>query len=295
MRVLCFGSLNIDYVYAVPHFTGAGETLAATARHTFPGGKGLNQSVAMARAGLEVWHAGAVGKDGGFLTELLMQEGVRTECVTVLPEVPTGHAVIQTEPGGNNCILLYGGANRAVTEEMADEVLRHFGAGDLLVLQNEISALGHIIAAGKARGMTVVLNPSPMDDTIAALPLENVDLILLNEVEAGQLSGQTVTAENAAEAADELRRRFPTADIVLTLGAQGAVYAGSESFSIPAVPVDAVDTTAAGDTFTGYFLAGIAGGLTPRAAMERAAKAAAIACTRPGAAPSIPRAAEVDG
>lgn len=295
MRVLCFGSLNIDYVYAVPHFTGAGETLAATARHTFPGGKGLNQSVAMARAGLEVWHAGAVGTDGGFLTELLAREGVRTDHIAVLPEVPTGHAVIQTEPGGNNCILLYGGANRAVTEEFADAVLSRFGQGDLLVLQNEISALSHIIAAGKARGMTVVLNPSPLDENIGKLPLESVDLFLLNEVEAGQLSGQTVTAENAAAAAAELRRHFPEADIVLTLGAQGAVYAGSECFRIPAVQVAAVDTTAAGDTFTGYFLAGIAEGLTPRAAMERAAKAAAIACTRPGAAPSVPYAAEVDG
>ena len=139
MKVLCFGSLNIDYVYHVPHFAGGGETLAAASLSRFSGGKGLNQSIALARAGLEVRHAGAVGRDGLFLLEELREAGVRTESVEVLEDARTGHAIIQRTPSGENCILLYGGANRRITREQIDRVLSDFGPGDALALQNETS------------------------------------------------------------------------------------------------------------------------------------------------------------
>lgn len=135
MRVLSFGSLNIDYVYEVPRFVGGGETLPALSLRRFSGGKGLNQSVALARAGLEVRHAGAVGRDGLFLLEELRAAGADTRYVEVLEDVSTGHAVIQRTPAGENCILLYGGANRRITREHIDRVLSDFGPGDALVLQ----------------------------------------------------------------------------------------------------------------------------------------------------------------
>ncbi len=290
MRALCFGSLNIDYVYAVPRFVAAGETLAASVLETFSGGKGLNQSVALARAGLETYHAGAVGTDGAFLVDELRAAGVHTEAVETLASVRTGHAIIQRDGAGENCILLYGGANRAVTREQIDRTLAAFGAGDLVVLQNEISELGYLAQAAKARGMTVALNPSPMDEG-ARGALACADYLLLNETEAALLLAGDMPRETA-DAAPLLRERFPAA-VVLTLGARGSVYADGETLlTQEAFPVRAVDTTGAGDAFTGSFLAGMAEGRGAAWSLRFASAAAALAVTRPGAAPSIPTRAE---
>lgn len=303
MRVLCFGSLNIDYTYRVDHFVKKGETLASDSLHVFSGGKGLNQSIALARAGLSVCHAGAVGEDGGFLLDVLSQSGVDTENIAVLKDIRTGNAIIQNDRDGDNCILLYGGANQAVTREHVDQVLARFGAGDYLVLQNEISEIPYIVEKAHGIGMKIVLNPSPMNEKIREIPLEFVDYFLLNEVEAGQILGKEAVTGAGVKAgggvdgealAAELLARFPDAAVVLTLGSDGSVYADkNERFFQPAYPVETVDTTAAGDTFTGYFLAGILAGRTVRAAMDLAARAASIAVTRRGAAPSIPAIDEV--
>lgn len=303
MRVLCFGSLNIDYTYRVDHFVKKGETLASDSLHVFSGGKGLNQSIALARAGLSVCHAGAVGEDGGFLLDVLSQSGVDTENIAVLKDIRTGNAIIQNDRDGDNCILLYGGANQAVTREHVDQVLARFGSGDYLVLQNEISEIPYIVEKAHGIGMKIVLNPSPMNEKIREIPLEFVDYFLLNEVEAGQLLGKEAVAGADVKAgggvdgealAAELLARFPDAAVVLTLGSDGSVYADkNERFFQPAYPVETVDTTAAGDTFTGYFLAGILAGRTVRAAMDLAARAASITVTRRGAAPSIPAIDEV--
>ena len=153
MKVLCFGSLNIDYVYDVPHFVQGGETLASRSLHAYTGGKGLNQSVALARAGLEVYHAGAIGPDGEFLLELLREAGVNTEHVERLTDVRTGHAIIQKNEKGDNCILLYGGANRSITRQQIDRTLAGFSGGDALVLQNEISELPYLVERAKAAGI----------------------------------------------------------------------------------------------------------------------------------------------
>ena len=292
MKVLCFGSLNIDYTYRVSHFVRQGETLAAESLQVFSGGKGLNQAVALARAGAETWMAGAVGEDGRFLLEELAAAGVRTDHVCVLQQERTGNAIIQNDRAGDNCILLYGGAKRAVAEAQVDAVLQHFGAGDWLLLQNEINQLPYIMRQAHARGMKIAFNPSPMEARVLEYPLESVGLFLLNRVEAAQLAGTDGADEQALLA--DLRGRFSRAAVVLTLGADGAVYTdGAETVQQAAYPVQAVDTTAAGDTFTGFFLAARMRGEGAPRAMELASRAAAIAVTRRGAAPSIPTFAEV--
>ena len=293
MKVLCFGSLNIDYTYKVEHFVQKGETISSQSLQVFSGGKGLNQSIALAKAGADTSHAGAIGTDGRFLLEQMEAAGVNTEHVAVLEDVRSGNAIIQNDREGDNCIILYGGANQAITREQADSVIGSFAPGDYIVLQNEINELAYIMEKAHERGMKVILNPSPMDEKIKALPLDYVDYFLLNEVEAGQI---LETDETDGEIlADRLLERFPGAAIVLTLGSKGSIYAdGKQKIRQQAYRVKAVDTTAAGDTFTGYFIAETASGQTPEKAMDLASRASAIAVTRAGAAPSIPLRKEVE-
>lgn len=292
MRVLNFGSLNIDNVYKVDHIAAKGETLSSESLRHFSGGKGLNQSIALSRAGVPVWHAGCIGTDGRFLLEELQASGVHTEYISVLEDIPTGHAVIQNSRDGDNCILLFGGSNQAVTGEQADRVLNDFSAGDILVLQNEISELPYIMRRAYEKGMVIALNPSPMNEKVYGLPLDYVNIILLNEVEAAQILHEEPASE------ERLIRRlpdvFPGAEIILTLGSQGSVYLHkNDVIRQKAYPVNAVDTTAAGDTFTGYYLAGMIKGYSPAKSLDLAARAAAIAVTREGASPSIPLLEEV--
>lgn len=201
MKVLNFGSLNIDYTYQVDHFVRAGETMSSESLQVFSGGKGLNQSIALSKAGADVWHAGAVGAgDGDFLIEQMKKAGVHTELIEHL-DGQTGHAIIQKDPAGQNCILLYGGANQRITKEMVDRVLTQFEADDFLILQNEISEIGYIMEKAHEKGMKIVLNPSPMNAKILSYPLEYVDYFLLNEVEASDICG--IEATKDPQAADE--------------------------------------------------------------------------------------------
>lgn len=296
MKVLCFGSLNIDYTYKVDHFVKKGETLSSDSLQVFSGGKGLNQSIALAKAGVDTYHAGAIGEDGRFLLKQLEDAGVNTDCVAKLDEVRTGNAIIQNDREGDNCILLYGGANQAITKEQVDKVLARFESGDFIVLQNEINELAYIVEQAHERGLKIVLNPSPMNDKIRALPLEYVDYFLLNEIEAGQILGQdTKDGFEGEKLASALLQKFPSSAIVLTMGGDGSIYMDAkETVLQPVYKVKAVDTTAAGDTFTGFFIGGILRGLAVREAMDMASRAAAIAVTRQGAAPSIPVLQEVE-
>lgn len=290
MKVLCFGSLNIDYVYQVPHFVQPGETLSARSFAIHCGGKGLNQSVALARAGLTVCHAGKIGEDGRFLMARLAEDGVDTRHVQVASGV-TGHAIIQVSPAGENCILLHGGNNLNVNEADRHAVFQDFGPGDVLLIQNEVNDPAALIQAAKARGMQVMMNPAPMDERVAALPLDQVDLLILNEIEGEALTGQAAPADMATQ----LRRRNPQGAVLITVGAEGAWYfQGDEAIHQAACPVKAVDTTAAGDTFTGFFAAGMLEGLPPAEALALAAKAAALCVTRPGAADAIPHRNELN-
>ncbi|MBQ5422033.1 MAG: ribokinase [Clostridium sp.] len=295
MKVLCFGSLNIDYTYQVDHFVKKGETLSSDGLAVYTGGKGLNQSLALARAGADVTLAGAIGKDGLFLLDTLKEGGVDTSCVKVLEEERTGNAIIQNDREGDNCILLYGGANQKITREMADEVLGRFSAGDFLLLQNEINELPYIMERAHAAGMHIVLNPSPMNAKILSLPLSCVDYFLLNEGEAAGILGVGAADCGYEELLQGLKKQFPEARVVMTVGGDGSFYADKVSVRHQeAYRVKAQDTTAAGDTYTGYFIASLLAQKTPEEAMERASKASAICVTRKGAAPSIPTPEEVE-
>lgn len=293
MKVLNFGSLNVDYVYRVDHILVRGETLLAEDRNVYAGGKGLNQSVALGKAGLEVCHAGNIGQEGTFLLDVLQSANVNTDLVRVRTDMPGGHTVIQNDKGGDNCILLFGGANQSVTEEQIDEVLSHFEAGDYIVLQNEVNLLAEIMRKAHEKGMKIVLNPSPINDQISTLPLDFVDYFFVNEIEAGLLT-ETKSREGK-DLIPAIQKTFPKARVILTLGSAGSCYLEGETvISQDIYRVKTVDTTAAGDTFSGYFMAGILRGDSPAEALKLAAKAAAIAVSRKGAAPSIPTMQEVE-
>lgn len=290
ISILNFGSLNIDHVYHVASFVRPGETVSSLRYDRIPGGKGLNQSVALARAGAHVFHAGKVGSDGKFLVELLCRDGVNTDWVAENGSV-TGHACIQVDENGQNCIVLHGGANREITVDEVHQVLDAFHAGDWLVLQNEISCLPEIVQAAAERELVIVLNPSPITPDLLKMDLSPVSYLLLNETEGKDLTGETQPQKITAA----LLGRYPNLKIVLTLGGDGALYAdAASSVSVPACSVQAVDTTAAGDTFTGYFIAAVSAGEPVREALIRASQAAAIAVSRPGASISIPNKQELD-
>lgn len=296
MKILSFGSLNIDYVYSVPHFVKKGETLSAKELNVYTGGEGLNQSIALARAGVETYQAGAIGTDGMFLLEQLKEAGVKTDLVKILDDVRTGNAIIQNDDEGDNCIVLFGGANQAITKEQVDEAFKDFTNEDYLLIQNEINELSYIVEKAKEEGMKIILNPSPMNEKIMKLPLDQIDYFILNEIEAMQILEMDKPEEiDGKYIASLLHERFKDATIVLTLGSEGSVCISDDEYIEQSIyKVKAIDTTAAGDTYTGYFIAGILKGKTIKESMDIASKASAIAVTRQGAAPSIPVLEEVE-
>lgn len=296
MKILSFGSLNIDYVYSVPHFVKKGETLSAKELNVYTGGKGLNQSIALARAGVETYQAGAIGTDGMFLLEQLKEAGVKTDLVKILDDVRTGNAIIQNDDEGDNCIVLFGGANQAITKEQVDEAFKDFTNEDYLLIQNEINELSYIVEKAKEEGMKIILNPSPMNEKIMKLPLDQIDYFILNEIEAMQILEMDKPEEiDGKYIASLLHERFKDATIVLTLGSEGSVCISDDEYVEQSIyKVKAIDTTVAGDTYTGYFIAGILNGKTIKESMDIASKASAIAVTRQGAAPSIPVLEEVE-
>lgn len=289
MKILNFGSLNLDYTYQLPHIVMPGETITSLDLQVYPGGKGLNQSVALAKAGANVYHAGLIGADGDLLRKTCEQSGVDT---TFLRECETrsGNAIIQVDENGQNSIILYPGANRQITKEFVDEVLGEFQAGDVLLLQNEINELPYIMKQAYEKGMKIVLNPSPFDDALRLCNMESVSLFLVNEVEGFQMTGE----KEPKEIIRKMHEMYPYAEVVLTLGSKGALFAGKgEICEQPIFPVKAVDTTGAGDTFTGYFVTAYYEGKEPKEALRLAAMASAIAVTRNGAAVAVPMRDEV--
>ena len=289
MNVVNFGSLNLDHVYAVDHFCRAGETIHTAGYTQNAGGKGLNQSIAVARSGQTLCHAGMLGAGGEPLAQLLEGCGVDLRYLG-RTETPQGHAIIQVQPDGQNCIFLYGGSNQAVTPEDIDAVLSHFAPGDYLLMQNELSNFTYLLRAAVGRGLRVVLNASPISGEVLAADLTGVDWLVVNEIECAAIAGCSTPEEGYAA----LRARYPWLGILLTLGSEGSVsWKDGVEIRQCAYPVQAVDTTGAGDTFMGYFVGCLAQGMERKDAMQYAAMAASIAVTRPGAAPSIPMMAEV--
>ncbi len=290
MKILNYGSLNIDHVYKVDHFLRPGETMSSHNYQQFCGGKGLNQSIALSYAGAEVFHAGKVGTDGQILIDKLKQAKVDTRFVKMDTGV-SGHAIIQVNTDGDNCILLHGGANKSITLEEIQSVLDCFSIGDYLLLQNEINGIDQIIKIAKAKGLKIVLNPAPMNDQVFHYPLELVDIFVVNEVEGSDLTGET----DPDLILNNMLKQYPDASIVLTLGAKGVRYADINSrYDVPAdTTVTVVDTTAAGDTFIGYFLSCISQNKDILDAITTACLACAICVSRNGASISIPRKEEL--
>ena len=289
MKIYNLGSLNIDYVYSVPHFVQPGETLSSTKMEIFPGGKGLNQSVALARAGAQVIHGGRIGDNGGFLKQILSDAGADTAFVETVG-VSTGHAIIQVDENGQNCILLFSGANHCFDKEFVQRILSGSQPGDILLLQNEINCLPEIFAVAEEKQLQIAFNPSPFRQELLQLPLEQVQWWLCNEIEGGQITGK----EAPEEIIESMHARFPRSNIVLTLGKDGCIFKNSsETLRHPIFPVKAVDTTAAGDTFTGFFLASVAGGKPIADALRIASRASSIAVSRMGASASVPTLEEV--
>lgn len=290
MQVLNFGSLNIDHVYQVPHFVRPKETLGCSGYRRFAGGKGLNQSIALARAGLRTAHAGKIGPDGEFLADILRDAGVDVSFLR-RGSVATGHACIQVDSSGQNSILLYPGANFALTEEEIRETLDAVSAGTVLLLQNEINLIQFLMDCARQSGLRIAINPAPCTPEVSAYPLNYAEWLFVNEVEAAQLAGREGEPEELAEI---LASRFPNPEIIMTLGGEGALFRhGNQMFRQPPVPAEVVDTTSAGDTFTGYFIAARLRGMSPEQSMLAASRAAALAVSRAGAAVSIPTAEEV--
>lgn len=299
MKVLVFGSLNIDYVYSVDHFVKPGETISSTNRQSFCGGKGLNQAIAFAKYGQKTWMAGAVGRDDSqLLLKTLDESGVCTELVS-MKEGVSGHTIIQNTPDGENNIILFGGANQTISKEDVDNVLGQFEKGDYLILQNEINQIPYIMEKAHQKKMHIVLNPSPMNAKIFEMPLQYVEYLILNEIEAFSiLENQGIKVDEKADGKvlmNMLLQKYPDCKIVLTLGGDGSMYGDKEKrYSQGIISVEVIDTTAAGDTFTGYFMGEIMNGKNPQAALEIAATAAALAVNKKGASASIPDYKEVE-
>ena len=289
MKVLNFGSLNLDYVYQVESILIPGETQASKSRQIFCGGKGLNQSIALAKAGIPVYHAGLIGEGGEPLLEVCKENGVNTEFIRQIPG-PCGHTVIQVDRNGQNCILLFGGSNRSMSKEFVDSVLDSFEKGDIILLQNEINELDYIIDRAYEKKMMIILNPSPFDHALKSCDLSKISLFLMNEIEGFQITGEKEPDKILAK----VKKLYPNAKVVLTLGGDGSVYQDETGIYRQGIfKVKAVDTTAAGDTFTGYFISSIIDGMPVQDGLKLAAKASAIAVSRAGATASIPVRSEV--
>ncbi len=288
-RLFNYGSCCIDHVYQVPHFVAPGETLSALSYEIYPGGKGLNQSIAAAKAGAHVTHIGALGEDGKHLKQLLDRHGVDTEHVSIASS-PSGHAIIQINPEGENAIFIHGGTNLDDHISLLEEGLATAEPGDWLLIQNETSGNLKAIEIAKLRSMRVAFNMAPMNQRALDLPLKDIDLFIVNETEGAALTGE----QTPERILDQVAKTFPDAQIVLTLGEQGAWYQNAKTRQhAPARQVQVVDTTGAGDTFTGFFLAGLINGLEPLASLHQGCAAAGISVERPGAATSIPSLDEV--
>lgn len=274
------GSINADRFYRLPHLPGPGETIAATDFQQGLGGKGANMSVAAARAAARVMHIGALGHDGAWALERLLEYGVETAHITIV-DTPTGHANINVDVSGENNIVLFPGANHLVSDQMIGAALTEASPGDFLLMQNE--TLGQVFAATTAKtlGMRVAYAAAPFRADGVTKIMDNVDLLVLNAVEADQLIAATGMALD----------KLPISDIVVTLGGDGCKWVSNQSGSTatyPAFKIEVIDTTGAGDTFTGFLVAGLDRGMIMRDAIELAMKAGALMVARRGTADVIP-------
>lgn len=285
MPIYNLGSINADLFYRVPHLPLPGETLTASNLTTGLGGKGANMSVAAARAGAQLRHIGAVGPDGRWAVDRLMEYGVDTRHIATL-EVPTGQAVIAVDDAGENSIILLSGANHQISEDAIRAALAEASVGDTLLLQNETNGQAFAAKMGQDLGLRVAYAAAPFNAEAVQAVLPYLDFLILNAVEAAQLE----------EAMGLAPQDLPVRHVVVTKGGDGAEFHDNEaktSRTFPALPTKVVDTTGAGDTFTGYVLAALDRGLPIPQAMQLAARAAALMVSRHGTADVIPDLKEV--
>lgn len=283
MTVYCYGSINEDHIYALPHRIAAGETLAASGYRVELGGKGANQSVAAARAGAVVRHIGAVGAGGAEST--LAAFGVDVTGVQHVPEA-TGHAVILLDPDGENSIVIHPGANRALDLGTAKAALARAEIGDVILVQNETAHAAEMAEHATGLGMEVIYSAAPFDARAIQAVLPFINILVMNAVEAAQL--QSALGMEFAE--------LPVETVIVTKGAAGASWhaRGTPDIDVPAMAERVVDTTGAGDCFTGALAAALDRGLAPAEAMRFAAAASGLKVGRAGTAGAMPARTEIE-
>tara|TARA_B100001113_G_scaffold83832_1_gene66674 strand:+ start:16 stop:879 length:864 start_codon:yes stop_codon:yes gene_type:complete len=285
MKILNFGSINKDFFYSVNDFVKPGETISSIKYNVKIGGKGLNQSVGISKAGQKIYHAGIINKDDTFILDRLKKWNINCENI-VLGVNPTGHAIIQVDKNGENSIIIHGGANHDFDIKFIKSVLSKFDSGDILVLQNEINNIKKIIDRAHHKKMKIIFNPAPFNNEILSYDLNKISTLILNQTEGEALSKE----KKPVNILRVLKSKFNNTEIILTLGEKGSLYSfKDELLKIKAHKVDTIDTTGAGDTFIGYYVAGIASEISKKNNLKRASKAAAIATTKLGGAGSIPR------
>ena len=285
MKVLNFGSINKDLIYSVNDFVNPGETISSIKYNIKIGGKGLNQSVAISKAGQKIYHAGIINIDDTFILDKLKKWNVNCENI-LIGDNPTGHAIIQVDKKGENSIIIHGGANDDVDIKFIESVLSKFNSGDILVLQNEINNIKEIIKRAHHKKMKIVFNPAPFNKKILSYDLNKISTLILNQTEGEALSKEK-KPDNILKV---LNSKFKNTEIILTLGEKGSIYSFKDQlFKIEAHRADTVDTTGAGDTFIGYYVAGLISGMNKKENLNRASEAAAIATTKIGGAESIPK------
>jgi ribokinase len=290
MTVYNFGSINIDYVYLVDNFVQPGETITSKAFHRLLGGKGSNQSIALAKAGIKVTHIGYICESDSWILDNLNKFGVFTDKIST-SKMPTGHAIIQVNKDAENSIILYPGANHSFTQEKIDEVLAQASSDDWVLIQNETNLIEYIVAKAKSKNIRVAYNPAPMNKTLTLSLLKNIDFLILNETEIETLTG----CKSVTEAKEQLLSDFPELACFLTLGKNGVVFfSASQTCEQEAFAVEAADTTAAGDTFTGYCIASLINNCSIEETLKNSCGAAGLCVTRFGAANSIPAKNEVE-
>ncbi|RWU21243.1 ribokinase [Pseudomonas alkylphenolica] len=297
-KVIVVGSLNMDLVARAQRLPRAGETLAGESFATVPGGKGANQAVAVARLGASVAMIGNVGDDayGQQLRQALLDEQIDCQGVAVCPGVSSGLALIVVDASSQNAIVIIPGGNgllRPASVQAFDTLLQ---GAEVIICQLEVphETVAYTLARGRALGKTVILNPAPCTGPLPADWYSAIDYLIPNESEAQALTGQPVTDLTSAEVAASQLRQLGANNVIITLGAQGALLAGPQGMRHFAAPVvQPLDTTAAGDTFVGGFAAALARGESQEQAMAFGQRAAALSVTRAGAQPSIPYLAEL--
>ena len=283
MKILNFGSINKDFFYSVNDFVRPGETISSNGYDIKIGGKGLNQSVSISKAGVKVYHAGIINKEDTFIIDKLKSWKINCDNI-LLSDNPTGHAIIQVNKKGENSIIIHGGANHDFNLKSIKSILSKFETGDILLLQNEINNIEEIIDRAHNKKMKIIFNPAPFNNDILKYDLNKINTLILNQSEGEGLSNEKIPDKILKV----LNNNFKNTEIILTLGEKGSLYSyKDELIKIRAHDVKTVDTTGAGDTFIGYYVAGFASKMNKKDNLNRASEAAAITTIKLGGAESI--------